>query len=250
VQLGADPNVYHPVHGLERQPKACFVGQRYADRDRWLAALTDANVPLDIYGVGWGADEQPRAACVAEEPIYLGRKQLAPGTLSSYLQLILADIQQRGVLSGIRRSARQAAYRRETRRLARKLQPRWKGHAAYLSNVFGAYEICLNLSNVWADGRPGSPLISHMRLRDFEAPMCRTCYLTAHSQEITEFYEFGREIDTYRDRCELVDKTRFYLANPSAADRLRQAGYHRALRDHTWRHRFEELFAKTDLKAS
>src|SRR5262249_17824263 len=40
VQLGADPNVYHPVHGLERQPKACFVGQRYADRDRWLAALT------------------------------------------------------------------------------------------------------------------------------------------------------------------------------------------------------------------
>jgi spore maturation protein CgeB len=30
VQMGADPKVYHPVNGGERQAKACFVGQRYA----------------------------------------------------------------------------------------------------------------------------------------------------------------------------------------------------------------------------
>jgi spore maturation protein CgeB len=74
--------------------------------------------------------------------------------------------------------------------------------------------------------------------------MSRTCYLTGHSDEITEFYDVGREIDTYRSPEELVDKARFYLQNSDAAETLREAGYRRALRDHTWKRRFEELFQK------
>lgn len=96
------------------------------------------------------------------------------------------------------------------------------------------HEVCLNFSNVWADGRPGSALIPHVRLRDFEAPMCRTCYLAGHTDEITESYEVGREIDTYASPEELADKAGYYLANPAAAEALREAGYHRARRDHTW----------------
>lgn len=77
--------------------------------------------------------------------------------------------------------------------------------------------------------------------------MCRTCYLTAHSDEIEQFYEVGREIDTYSTPEELVDKSRYYLANKGAAERLREAGYRRAIRDHTWVRRFEELFQKLGL---
>jgi spore maturation protein CgeB len=79
--------------------------------------------------------------------------------------------------------------------------------------------------------------------------MCRTCYLTGHNDEIEECYVIGKEIDTYSDESELIDKTRFYLAKPAAAEMLRAAGYHRALRDHTWKRRFEELFRKTGLNA-
>jgi spore maturation protein CgeB len=104
--------------------------------------------------------------------------------------------------------------------------------------------VVLNFSNVWADGLPGSALIPHVRLRDFEGPMCRACYLTGHTDEIGEFYEVGREIDTYRTQEELVDKTRYYLTHPEAAEKLREAGYQRALRDHTWTRRFQELFQK------
>ena len=88
-----------------------------------------------------------------------------------------------------------------------------------------------------------------VRLRDFEAPMCRTCYLTGHTDEITEFYEVGKEIETYRTKDELVDKSRFLLSHPDAAESLREAGYQRALCDHTWVRRFEELFRKTGLMA-
>jgi spore maturation protein CgeB len=78
--------------------------------------------------------------------------------------------------------------------------------------------------------------------------MSRTCYLTGYSDEIAEFYEIGREIDTYRSYDELVDKTWFYLRQPDAAEKLRDAGYRRALRDHSWRNRFQELFRKIGMR--
>jgi spore maturation protein CgeB len=114
--------------------------------------------------------------------------------------------------------------------------------------VFAGFEVVLNFSNVWADGRPGTALVPHVRLRDFEAPMCRVCYLTGYTEEIAEFYELGREIDTYKTPDELVDKCRFYLGNTAAAERLRDAGFLRARRDHTWGRRFEQLFAAIGLR--
>ena len=110
--------------------------------------------------------------------------------------------------------------------------------------MFAQHEVCLNFSNVWDDGQAGARLIPHVRLRDFEGPMCRTCYITGHSAEIAEFYEVGREIETYGSAEELIDKTRFYLEHGDAAEKLREAGFRRALKDHTWQRRFEELFRK------
>jgi spore maturation protein CgeB len=249
VQMGADPQTYFPVSGVDRLARACFVGQRYADRDRWLSALVEANIPIDIYGAGWTSDSEPHVAGVPETSVYLGREQIRPGTFKSYRKLIMTDIRRHGVIGAIRQAARQAAYRSETQRLAQRLHPCVKGKAGDLPSIFGAYEVSVNLSNVWTDGRPGSPLVSHIRLRDFEAPMSRACYLTGHNDEISEFYDLGREVDTYRDKLELADKARFYLVKAGAAERLREAGYRRARHDHTWTRRFEDLLARTGLDA-
>jgi spore maturation protein CgeB len=246
IQMGADPKLCRPINGLVRQRKVCFVGQRYADRERWLAALADAAVPVDIYGRGWIGAELSASSDDRQERAYLGRRNLRPGSLRSYVQVARLEIEQNGMLGGFKRLSAQAAYWLERRRLINKVRPHAKGPAADVAKVFSSYEVCVNFSNVWADGRPGSQLIPHVRLRDFEGPMSRTCYLTGHSEEISEFYAVGQEIDTYGDESELVDKARFYLANPDRAERLRNAGYQRAARDHTWRRRFEELFRKID----
>src|SRR5206468_11694071 len=111
-------------------------------------------------------------------------------------------------------------YRRRTEKLTLQIAAHAKGRARDIAMTLAGYEVCLNFSNVWADGRPGSKLIPHIRLRDFEGPMCRTCYLTGHTDEIAEFYEIGKEIDTYRSPAELIDKTKFYLNNPVAAEQL------------------------------
>jgi spore maturation protein CgeB len=250
VQMGADPDIYHPLPNSKRKQSACFIGQRYADRDRWMAALIQKNIPVDIYGPGWGmtgpSSELQKKNCSSE---YLGRRQPRPGSSASYFKAARGMISEHGVIAGISRALRQMRYRGDTRRISPLFVPHAKGAIPYdrIAEVFAAHEVCLNFSNVWEDGRPGSALIPHVRLRDFEGPMCRTCYLTGHTEEIAEFYEVGKEIDTYQSEQELVDKTRFYLKNPGAAERIRQLGYKRALRDHTWKQRFEDLFSKLDI---
>jgi spore maturation protein CgeB len=91
------------------------------------------------------------------------------------------------------------------------------------------------------------PRTVQIRLRDFEVPMSGGFYLTEYQPELSEFFDFGREIETYRDRSELLDKVRFYLRNESARDRVRCAGRERCLRDHTWQRRFETAFAAMNL---
>lgn len=242
VQMAASPERYYPIAGLARQPKAVFVGQRYADRDRLAAALIQAKVPIDIYGAGWGKVLSKSSETTLIASSYLGRKKPTPGSMASYKDLITKELKRSGLFNGFRRLKLQADYRQETRSIDELLRPHAKGYASDVSSVLAAYELCVNFSNVWADGHPGSALIPHVRLRDFEGPMCRTCYLTGYTDELMEFYEVGREIETYQTQEELVEKASFYLSHPEAAEKLREAGYQRALREHTWEHRFQQLF--------
>ncbi|MEH1789727.1 MAG: glycosyltransferase [Nostoc sp.] len=248
VQMGADPGVYHPVAGVNSQTKACFVGQRYADRDRLLAKLITNKIPVDVYGSGWNGSI-PSANSSSQFPkqsttVYLGRQLQQPGSIRSYTQAAWSFVKNEGVIAGLKRTIRQLNYRHQSRQLDSILATAACGFADSLSETFAKYAVILNFSNVLADGRPGSKLIPHVRLRDFEAPMCRTCYLTGYTDEITEFYELGKEIDTYSFPEELVDKTKFYLDYPTEAEKLREAGHQRALLDHTWKRRFEQLFSK------
>lgn len=251
VQMGADPQICRPVPDRTREPRACFVGQRYADRDRWAARVIGSGAPLDLYGAGWSSalPGEPGSAD-AEPTVYLGRRVVRAGSAEAYRRLAWDTLRSAGIMSGAVRTLRQWRYRTQSRRLTPLLNPAAKGRSRDFRDTFASYDVVLNFSNVWADGRAGSALIPHVRLRDFEAPMCRTCYLTGHTDEIGEFYDVGKEIDTYRTPDELVDKARYYLSHAEAAERLREAGFQRARRDHTWQRRFEDLFRKAGLTRS
>ena len=253
IQMAADPTVYHPVAEAQRACKACFVGQRYADRDRWVAVLVRAGIEVEVYGYGWSrnrpgsATGAPSQSSNSPNSVKMGPM---PGSFASYLRAVARNIRSHGLGMGLLQSGRQFRYSHASRGLEPLLQSSVRGPAIDISATLARYEVCLNFSNVWSEGRPGSSLIPHVRLRDFEAPMCRACYLTGHTEEIQDFYEVGREIDTYRTPEELVGKTRFYLEHPTAAEKLREAGYRRAINDHTWENRFDQLFRATNLAPS
>ncbi len=57
----------------------------------------------------------------------------------------------------------------------------------------------------------------------------------------------GREVATFADTAELVDKVRYYLASEEERADIALAGYRRTLRDHTYERRFNEIFSRIGL---
>ena len=78
--------------------------------------------------------------------------------------------------------------------------------------------------------------------RDFEIPMSGGFYLTEYHEELEDYYEVGKEIETYRHIGELIDKARYYTNHPEEAEKIAERGHKRALQDHTMEKRFEVLF--------
>ena len=80
--------------------------------------------------------------------------------------------------------------------------------------------------------------------------MSGALYLTEDQPELAEYFDPGREVLTYTDRDDLLDKARYYLAHQEQAERIRRAGFAARAREHTWQHRFAELFAALGLRAA
>lgn len=83
--------------------------------------------------------------------------------------------------------------------------------------------------------------------RDFEIPMSGGLYLTEYHPELETVYDLGKEIVTYRGFDELMAKIRRLLADQDEAEAIRQAGFRRARKEHTWEMRFERVFTLMNL---
>lgn len=73
-------------------------------------------------------------------------------------------------------------------------------------------------------------------------------YLTTHTKGIEKFFEVGKEIETYKNENELIEKLSYYLTetNDSKRKEIAEAGMQRTIKEHQWTHRFEKMFE--DLK--
>ncbi|MEP6668720.1 MAG: glycosyltransferase [Chthoniobacter sp.] len=100
----------------------------------------------------------------------------------------------------------------------------------------------VNLGFATVGENQAAPRLTQVRLRDFEVPMSGGFYLAEHSDELTDFFIPGVEIETWRSRKELLEKCRHYLAHDEARRAIATAGRARALREHTWEHRFTAAF--------
>jgi spore maturation protein CgeB len=80
--------------------------------------------------------------------------------------------------------------------------------------------------------------------RTFEIPGCRALLLTEPAEGLGHYYAVGEEIATFETLDELVDLCRQYLRDSSEAERVATAGYERTLREHTYEHRFQEIFSQ------
>lgn len=111
-----------------------------------------------------------------------------------------------------------------------------------IPNLFAQSRIVLGVGTIRT-----CPDFYALKMRDFDAPMSGTLYLTHHNPDLEALYDIGKEIETYSHVDECIDKVHYYMKNPTAAQSVGQAGRQRAERDHTWRKRFEQVLATLGL---
>ncbi|BDV00920.1 hypothetical protein TDMWS_10050 [Thermodesulfomicrobium sp. WS] len=78
-------------------------------------------------------------------------------------------------------------------------------------------------------------------MRIFEATGSGVFLLTEHFVNISKYFDIGKEVETFNDRKELIDKLDYYLANPKKREEIAAKGQERCLKDHSMERRVEEL---------
>ena len=80
---------------------------------------------------------------------------------------------------------------------------------------------------------------NNMRL--YEATGVGALLLTDRKDNLGDLFEIGKEVVAYSSAEEAAELIRYYLAHPDEAQAIARAGQARTLREHTYRHRMEEL---------
>lgn len=81
-----------------------------------------------------------------------------------------------------------------------------------------------------------------LKLRDFDATLSGSMYLTHANPDLELLFDVGNEIVNYKSPKECADKCEYYLANEKEREAIAKAGLARSSRDHTWQVRFDKLF--------
>lgn len=83
---------------------------------------------------------------------------------------------------------------------------------------------------------------NQIKARTFEIPACGGFLLTEDADNLKDYFVPDKEAAIFRSFPELVEKCKFYLTHEPERQAIAKAGYERVLREHTYVHRFKEIF--------
>jgi spore maturation protein CgeB len=123
--------------------------------------------------------------------------------------------------------------------------------------VFSSSRINLNLSNssepdmrLHARARrfvrriKERPRPSQIKGRTFEVPGSGGFLLTDRVPHLEKYFELDREVGVFTGDDDLVERVTWWLEHEDERAAAAQAGYERVLREHTYDHRFAEIFER------
>jgi spore maturation protein CgeB len=96
--------------------------------------------------------------------------------------------------------------------------------------------------NLGMGGIEYSEDLTNVKGRDFEIPGTGGgMYLTSFNPDLALHFDVGSEIVCYRNRDEMIELIRHYLARPEEAEAVARRARARCLREHRWLHRYETM---------
>ena len=215
IQMAANPDFYKP-YNLKQKFDAVFIGQSYLNRKDFIEYLYLNGINVHVFGPNWN------------------KRVFAPENI----------LKNNDPVTKIKRKFGLYKSKIPEKNIGKSLSDN------DLIKMYSRSRISLNFSEqlITDNDQNKGTIKRYLKLRDFEAPMCRAFYMTGLQEELKEYYEIDKEIICYDTKEELLDKIKYYLAHQDEAEKIKIAGYNRALKDHTWDNRFRELFFKIGLK--
>jgi spore maturation protein CgeB len=207
--------------GIPKRIPVSFVGLPHSDRRHVVQRLRDAGIDVQVFGKGWGRGRVTQGEMIRifnESCVNLNLANASVSTSRAARALTIA----RNVAARLPLSVRG---RRMTNAGLDALERR------ILSNQRATYP-------------------EQLKGRNFEVPGCGGFLLTPHVTELQDYYEPDREVGCYRGTTDLISKARAYVTDTALRESIAVAGRERTLRQHTYAHRFAEIFAQIGLQST
>ena len=102
-----------------------------------------------------------------------------------------------------------------------------------MPKVFQASRINLNITM--------RPIETGLSLRIWDVLGCGGFLLTNYQAEIPDYFEIGRDLETYESMDELEEKVRYYLSHDEERVEIAISGYEKVARYHTYEIRLAQM---------
>lgn len=113
-----------------------------------------------------------------------------------------------------------------------------------MNSIYSNHALSLNITELRNTFVLDNP-IHKLHLRTFEIPMCGGLQFSLYNDELSNYFEDGKEIVFYNSDEELISKSKFYLNRNSELLRIKmkKKARYRAVSEHTWTNRFKIIFS-------
>jgi spore maturation protein CgeB len=230
--MAANPNYYFPIK-LPYKYDVTFIGAAYAKRSNYVWHLLNCGIDIKCFGPNWNINPP-------HEKLKKVHKEISR-IISLMRSFYVIDRGTRYSISSIMNYY-------DLQSLIRKKFPENLNHPLKDMEVISIYyqtRINLGFLEVFSENQSSPAILTHhLHLREFEVPMSRGLYMTNFSEELSEFYEPDEEIIVFHNEHDLTGKIRYYLSHETEAENIREKGYQRALKSHTYQKRFSDLFSQ------
>ncbi len=204
-----------------------FIGTSYGNRPYYIWRLLQNNLPIKIYGSNWINNHKRRSilrTLIVQKDIIFENPSMVDTAYRALNDVILKEINLK-----------------YSNLINKPLDD--KAYTDLLSNS----SIVLNFPESRYNHDFSNPkVLIGANLRDFEVPALGSFLLTQDNHEINSFFTVKKEIETFKNEWEMVDKASFYLKNPSLSLKIAEAGMKRVNKQHLWNHRLKSLFLYID----
>lgn len=217
-QWGCNQFIYRRLD-LPRVYDVTFVGRPHGNRRRVIEELRVRGLPVKVWGVGWdsGRLEQEELIRVFNQSrINLGISNASVSPIEKRILTALPSSVQR-----------------------------WLARFPLKEHVRAIVDL---VSSSGSGNGLEARRLDQIKSRNFEVPGCGGFLLSGLAENLGDYYKIGREVVCFGEVSDLADKAKYYLNHQEETEAIASAGYERTLKEHTYVHRFTEIFKHAGLR--